>query len=173
VAETGIPFSRFGADPTFEKVELHLVYGRALPAGFTGTLIGRAQHAFGNGLPDSEQFDLTGSAGLSAFLPGAIAGDSGYSLRAELARPFPFERASASGQVTPYVYGGVGRADLKFPSIFEEEVTEATSYGLGLRANVLANQGGTGATLALEFGRYHANGLDDDNRFSFSLGMTF
>lgn len=169
---TGVPLSRLLANPQFDKLEAEFSYLQALPLGFTATAIARGQYAFNNGMPTAEQFDLTGPAGLSGFLPGSLAGDNGYAVRGEFGRPIPLP-APIAGDLTPYIFGAIGEAQLEFPTIFELEFNRARSYGAGARVNIPASGNRPGAALALEYAKQESDLLRSDKRVNFSLSLLF
>ncbi|KQP77402.1 hypothetical protein ASF60_23120 [Methylobacterium sp. Leaf113] len=78
------PLSRQGARPEFQKLEATLAYTQPLAEHLTLDLRARAQTAFNQALPRSEQIGLATLSGLSAFDAGLFQGDDGYVVRGEV-----------------------------------------------------------------------------------------
>lgn len=105
---SGIGLSRQGENPDFVNVEGSITYAQPLPYDVQSTLTARAQSGLGNVLPSAELFTLDGDGALSLFTEGALAGDSGWTLREQVARPSRIFPALADLVTSPYVFAAVG-----------------------------------------------------------------
>lgn len=172
---SGIPLSRQGASPEFSKLYLEGRIAFPLPRAFRLDLAGRAQTSFGDALLESEQMSLDSQNVLSGFDSGSIVVDSGLAGRIELSRGFVFSHESWASVVTPYVFGAAGRGSLEDPTAVEQESVTATSYGLGLRANIDTSEIGLGGSLSFEAARHNSDDpfVEDGYRGSFSAGVRF
>jgi hemolysin activation/secretion protein len=142
-----VGFSRVDMDPTFTKLELSLTLNQLLPLDVQSALSVRAQAAKGI-LPSSELFSLDGEDALSAYTSGALSDDGGYSLREELARAFGLSLAGKPLQLSPYVYGAIGKNTTKLPTAQTSGFSAA--YGVGLRVDWDV------VSLSAEYGRRQA-----------------
>lgn len=156
VLETGVPFSRWGGEPDFRKLEMNLGWQWALPQNFQLASTLRWQKAFGGPLPSAELFSLDGEDALSAMESGGLADDGGWTLREELS----WSRAFWDGalQLSPYVYvtGGKPRSEV---GTF---VDYSTAAGVGLR-------GGSGSLrFSMEYGesRIRPGDFSDETFFA-------
>ncbi|HUQ12961.1 MAG TPA: hypothetical protein VM055_01635, partial [Novosphingobium sp.] len=148
------------------------VVTHAIGAASSLTVIGRVQSSFGDVLPSSELFDLTGLDSLSPFTAGALSADGGVSLRGELAHRVSVTLGGATLNASPYVFGAVGSPD----STIEDPFTPsfASAYGAGLRLAGNRFPLGAAPTLTLEYGRHHANrGAGSGGRLSVLFGVSF
>ncbi len=153
-AVSGIPLSRMGAGPHFAKLGGNVHISQPLPASFRLDLIGTAQVSF-TPLLRPEQVGLDGSDALSAFAAGTLTADQGATLRGELSRPFGIGAVNAN--VSPYVFGALGRGWLTDASVVEQPAFNAGSVGLGLRGSAEARANWPGGSLALEVARGFTN----------------
>lgn len=156
-AESGIPLSRQGASPVFNKttIDAHII--QPLPEGFRGDLIGRAQVSFGKPLLVSEQFSLDGPQAISAYPIGTLNVDEGGTLRGELSRPFTVASFGAPLALAPYGFGVVGIGRLNDPTVVELAVIRSNAVGAGLRGGIDLPGGYQGITLGLEVARQFSN----------------
>lgn len=133
-ARSDVPLSRIGSDTDF--VTLGLDASAAIPIGrdFRFSLVASGQTSFGDPLFRSEQFTLEGPDGLSAFIGGVTAVDSGAVVRAE----FSAVHSVADGRVTlaPYVFAAGGAGELSRPTAVEEKSISAANFGTGIRARL-------------------------------------
>jgi hemolysin activation/secretion protein len=150
---SGIPLSRPGAGPSFDKAnfDAHLI--QPLSEGFRFDLFGHAQTSFGQPLLTPEQFFLDGPQAVSAYATGALPVDEGATLRGELSRSF-----SAPGPVvplilSPYAFGVVGVGRLDDPTAAEVASVQAASFGAGVRTGLDLPGGYQGLTANFEVAR--------------------
>lgn len=192
------PLSRQGAAPDFRKLELGFSLSRPLVRQLTLDLRGRAQTAFEEALPSSEQIGLAGADGLSAFDAGGLQGDSGYVVRGELRFPvmtgftLPFALPDIPAQqgaglpaggttagallVSPYVFGAIGETRLHRPTVIEQASTRGSAWGVGVRVGAAARSRFASLSGSLEYGRGRLDrpGPDrDEDRLTASLSFAF
>ena len=105
-AEGGTPLSRQGADAEFTKLSGSFMHQRAIRNRFGLALTGRFQTSFGDPLLTSEQFSIAGPGELSAFDTGALRGDSGWVVRAELSDPRNIQLRGTPLTLSPYLFEG-------------------------------------------------------------------
>lgn len=174
-ATSALPLSRDGAQPDFTKMELAVNYGQSLMAERAHlTIAGKAQTSFGDALPSSEQFSLTGFDWLSAFDGGKLQGDAGVATRMEMSFPFVLGLTPPyGGAVAPYIFGAAGLAKLERPTAVEDGITRATSFGAGLRFGLSEKATPRSSTLTLEYAHGTATDLDAENRFNLRFVATF
>nr|WP_240980228.1 ShlB/FhaC/HecB family hemolysin secretion/activation protein [Ramlibacter agri] len=143
VYESGVPFSRPGAEPRFSKLEASASWEQLLKYGLSWRANVRGQHAAGGALPSAELFSLDGEDALSSFPSGTLSDDSGWTARTELARQFTLSLGDAPWPLAPYVFyaGGKPHSELGVHAGY------STSYGAGVRSNWKA------LSLSLEWGR--------------------
>ncbi|HYI27026.1 MAG TPA: ShlB/FhaC/HecB family hemolysin secretion/activation protein [Bradyrhizobium sp.] len=154
---SGIPLSRQGAGPLFNKANVDGRFIQPLPQGFRGDLIGRAQSSFGKPLLVSEQFSLDGPQAVSAYPSGTLNVDEGATLRGELSRPFAVPGEGATLILSPYGFGVVGAGRLLDPTIVEVAAIRSGAIGAGLRSGIDIAGGYKGVTLSLEVARQFSN----------------
>jgi hemolysin activation/secretion protein len=172
---SGIPLSRQGAGPYFEKAsfDVHLV--QPLPDTFRADLIGRAQASFGKPMLVSEQFSLDGPQAVSAYPSGTLSVDEGFTLRGELSRPFAVPGFVAPLILSPYGFGSFGVGRLNDPTVVELATIRAAAVGAGLRSGIDMPKGYQGATLSIEVARQFSNvpNLEQAWRTNVSLSIRF
>ncbi|HWK96872.1 MAG TPA: ShlB/FhaC/HecB family hemolysin secretion/activation protein [Pseudolabrys sp.] len=128
-ADPLLPLSRAGADAVFSKLDGRFEITQAIPYDFTVSLGAFGQTSFNVPMLTSQQFDITGARMLSGFTAGALAGDTSWAVRGELARPF----AAFNAVITPYLFAATGERIYENPSILEVGSLHAQNYGLGAR----------------------------------------
>jgi hemolysin activation/secretion protein len=154
---SGVPLSRQGAGPLFDKanVDVHLI--QPLPEAFRFDLIGRLQTSFGAPLLVPEQFFLDGPQAVSAYPSGSLPVDEGGTLRGELIRSFTVTNFAVPLILSPYAFGVVGVGRLNDPTIVEVALVRAASVGGGLRSSVDAAGGYQGVSIGIEAARQYSN----------------
>ena len=169
-----LPLSRDGARPDFTSLSLSGRSIRPLGDGLVLALSGRAQTAFGRPLVESEQISLSGTAGLSGFVPGQVKGDSGALVRAEMRRPVEMQEPAMPGLVTPYGFVATGVVWLHQPSAVERGRERASSFGLGVELLPSFEERFTQASIRVEAARgLRHGGGDNDNRVSLVGSLRF
>jgi hemolysin activation/secretion protein len=154
---SGIPLSRQGAGPFFNKANVDAHLTSPLPLGFRVNLTGRAQTSFGEPLLVSEQFSLDGPQAVSAYPNGTFSVDEGVTLRSELSRPFAMSGFVVPATVSPYVFAAFGAGILDDPTVDEVAAIRAGAVGVGLRTFIETPGGYQGATLELEAAKQFSN----------------
>ena len=177
-ATPDLPLSRQGSAPDFQKLDLTLTFRRPLDDHLLVQLDGRAQAAFGQALPRSEQIGLAGPYALSSFPAGFLQGDSGYVLRGEVQAPYPFAAPASlfagTVAVAPYLFGAFGQLRLNQPTAQERRTVRAASYGLGVRAGAAREASFTNVGLTFEWGRqFRSDRPDRGDRISFTALIRF
>ncbi|HEU4460342.1 MAG TPA: POTRA domain-containing protein [Methylibium sp.] len=167
----GVPLSRQGAEPRFDRLALALRATQPFGAGWSATVIGLAQGAFGKPLLVPEQFALSGPDALSAFSPGALPVDQGATLRAELSPPPNVVPAEAAARMSPYAFFAAGRGRVFEPTGAEAASLGARSAGFGLRAIATGLPLGVQLELARRFGAPDREIADWRVQFTLSLGL--
>ena len=174
-ASSGIPLSRLGAGPYFDKanVEAHLF--QPLSEGFRFDLFGRGQTTFGHPVLTPEQFFLDGPQAVSAYATGALPVDEGATLRGELSRPFSVPGLIAPLILSPYAFGVVGIGRLDRPTVVEVASVQAASFGAGVHSGVDLPGGYQGLTASFEVARQFSDlpTLPHGWRESVSINMRF
>lgn len=144
---SGMPLSRFGSSPEFQKLEAGATYEQPLVAGLLSRSTLRAQFTT-DVLPSAELFSLDGDDALSAIRTGTLSEDRGWTLRQEFGHPVQVPVAGNPLNLLPYVYGAVGRG---YGSDGLRSATDRnTAFGIGARTSYGP------ATLALEWGRWRS-----------------
>lgn len=175
-ADAAVPLSRQGVSPDFQKLELALRYNLPLTAPLGLQLDGRAQTAFGQALPRSEQVGLSSPTGLSTFDTGLFQGDGGYVLRAELQALVPVEEPGLglSAGLGPYLFAAIGEVTQNEPTAVERGTVRGSSYGAGVRLSLAPPASQTNLGLALEWGRQdRSDAVRTEDRVTFSLLFRF
>lgn len=170
---SGIPLSRQGSRPDYEKIEGHLRYDQALPYDLTGAAIFRAQQAISGPMPSAAQFALDGEDGLSSFPIGTLSTDSGFTARAEFGRPFRFDKVPFAGVVAPYLFAAWGVGTIDNPSAAETARLVANAFGAGLRVNLAETSSGVTSFATLEVGRTHSTITANDTRVTLSWTVKY
>ena len=153
-ATTVLPLSRQGADSRFQKLEINATYSQSLLDHLALSLSARAQSSFNKPLLKSETFGIASSVGLSAFDQGAISGDQGHVLRAELLSPWsmPSLGSSLDTSVTPYLFAAYGEADLVAPTSLETAKIVGSAQGAGIRFGGSKNGTLSNGSMNIEYG---------------------
>lgn len=174
VGTLALPLSRAGAAPRFAKLELNLGWQRGLGDNWALAVNGRAQVAGGQALLSGEQFGIGGLGALSAFDQGGLSGDSGWLLRAELARG---HETAAFGQplmISPYVFGAAGAVHLARPQFGEFSRTAAASIGIGVDLTLVRDPRFSSTTLRMEYARgKREHGAAGTGRFNLTGSFRF
>lgn len=166
--------SRAGADATFTKLTGGFLHSHPLSSTVSLSVSGRFQTSFNDALPTSEQFSLVGSQEFSTFDSGALRGDSGWVLRAEVSRRFDVQTGGFPVAFSPYLFAGAGVARLNNPTALEQRHTEAVMYGIGIDLFSNVNSAFRAASLRIEYGRGERDdALPDENRFSITGSYRF
>jgi hemolysin activation/secretion protein len=180
IAETGVGYSRQGAELDFSKATAQVAVTQLLPADFQLGLIARAQTSFGDPLFDSEQFSLEGGQALSGFGDGTLVVDAGATLRGEIARTIRLDMASRALWLSPYVFGAIGSGRLEQPTAVEPGSITASSFGFGLRSGMkdlvrLVPDWGLSASASVEYARQQSDvpGLKEGHRVNASITVWF
>ncbi|SHG10070.1 ShlB/FhaC/HecB family hemolysin secretion/activation protein [Vibrio gazogenes] len=166
-----LPMSRSGAKPDFRKLAISSRYSQGFMLDrLQWSVLGKAQTAFGNAMPATEQFDLGGAGGLSGFDSGELVGDSGIMIRTELSFSItlpPVDTFPSLGSaIAPYVFGALGSVAIEEATAVERSTIYANALGLGLRFGVSQRDTPSQTTLALEYGHGEQNSGPSDDRFS-------
>jgi hemolysin activation/secretion protein len=158
-AAPALPLSRDGADAAFRKLEVSARYRRAFADVYSVSLAGRAQTAFGQPVLSSEQFGIATLQDLSPFDQGALSGDAGWTVRAELSRRFDAKAFGTPLLINPYVFGAVGEVYRARPSVGEAPRIGAAAWGVGVELVSIRDPKFSSGTLRIEYGR---GNRDDD-----------
>ncbi len=167
-----VPFSRQGAGTGFDKLVItaHAAWDMGQGAGFSVNV--RGQTGFGAALFRAEQISLEGADGLSAYVGGRTAVDTGVVARSELSLRIatPARSEAIVAGVTPYLFNAVGFGRLIAPTAAEYGHSSAINLGAGLRATVYRR-----IVLAGEFARGLSDqpALDKANRINASATLRF
>lgn len=173
-AAGGPPLSRAGADATFTKLVGSASHQRDLSERIALSVTGRFQTSFGRPLVNSEQFGLVGGSELSSFDNGALRGDSGAVVRAELSTRFDSTISELPVSFSPYVFAGYGVAKLENPTALEQSITKAASYGIGLDVASSMNSSFRSGSMRIEYGiGTRDDATPDEKRFSISGTFRF
>jgi hemolysin activation/secretion protein len=151
----GIPLSRLGAGPNFNKLLAEARYAHTLPLGARLDVSTRAQAALSGALLKSEQFSLDSADILTGFDSGVIVVDRGVTVRAELGRPIAIDFGDWAKSMTPYVFAAAGRGWLAEPTAVERERSDAQSFGVGVRTAIQGSEGWPAGSLQAEIARRH------------------
>ncbi len=191
------PLSRQGVRPEFQKLEAALAVTQPLAEHLTLDLRARAQTAFNQALPRSEQIGLASLSGLSAFDAGLFQGDEGFVVRAEAQAPFvvpvtlPFGLPSIPAQlgtglppdgetpgavvIAPYAFGAVGMTRQQRPTALERAMVRGSRLRRGLNGSPRRpGLSFTNAAATVELGRAERSDLlPDDTRLTFTFALQF
>ncbi len=136
VSSSGIPLSRLGASPVFDKFNADAFLSQPLPGQFRVDLIGRLQSAFNSPLLASEQLSLDGNQGISAYPNGTLSVDEGATFRGELTRSFAVQNIAIPLVLSPYGFGAVGVGRIVNPTALEVSTVRALPLSAAIcRAN--------------------------------------
>lgn len=169
----GTPLSRQGADATFTKLSFSGYHQRALAENIVLSVTGRAQLSFGDALVTSEQFGLAGARELSAFDSGELRGDSGWVLRAEVARQSQTDLGTTPIIMSPYIFAAAGGISIDQPTIVETRHENAYAYGIGMDLFSKTDSKFRASSLRIELARGERDNGSDDTRFSISGNFRF
>lgn len=173
-----LPLSRDGAEPDFVKLEASGRYSQGfMQDSVQFSLAAKAQTSFGDALVASEQFGLGGFDWLSAYGGGAIQGDTGAAVRAELTFPTILpaleQYPALGGAASPYIFAAAGITKLEQATAVEESVTRAVSFGAGVRFGFSEKASPNSTTLALEYAHGAGDHSETENRFNLRLLAAF
>lgn len=166
-----VPLSRQGADASFAKLEASFGYAQTLSEHFAFSLNARGQTSFGSPLVRSEQIGIATFNELSGFDAGAVTGDSGWVVRAELSSPFDLPMGDISIAAAPYVFGAAGSVYLAQPTALESAVVDAQSIGAGVR--LAGSIGEASPTLTIEYARAFRSDGPASNRLTLVGSVRF
>ncbi|MEQ6250660.1 ShlB/FhaC/HecB family hemolysin secretion/activation protein [Sulfitobacter sp. HNIBRBA3233] len=170
---TGTPLSRQGADAEFTKLSLSAFHQRALSERIILSVSGRAQLSFGDALVTSEQFGLSGASALSGFESGALRGDRGWVVRAEIAHQTRTTFANTPFLVSPYAFVAAGGVSIEQPTAVESGHESAHSYGVGFDLFSQTESRFRASSLRVELAKGERDNGSDDTRFSISGNFRF
>lgn len=166
------PLSRLGADATFSKLNGSFSHRRSLAEKIGLSVAGQFQTSFGDPLLVSEQFSLIGPSALSSFDSGAVRGDSGWVVRAEVSTQTQANIGSLPVVISPYVFVGAGRAIVESATAVQATQVDAFSYGLGADIFSVSESNFRSSSLRIEIGKGD-DGETDDTRFSIAANFRF
>lgn len=149
----GVPFSRLGAANDFTRIDAAL--GASFRPSRTTMLAFtlRGQTGLGSPLFRAEQLTLEGADGLSAYVGGQTATDSGFVVREEASAAVPL--GAGQGLVpylSPYVFAAFGLGSIAQPTALEDKHVSAFNLGAGLRSTLAQR---------VEIGVEYARGLSE------------
>ena len=111
---------------------------------------------------------------MSSFDNGALRGDSGAVVRAELSTRFDSTISELPVSFSPYVFAGYGVAKLENPTALEQSITKAASYGIGLDVASSMNSSFRSGSMRIEYGiGTRDDATPDEKRFSISGTFRF
>ncbi|MCR8725715.1 ShlB/FhaC/HecB family hemolysin secretion/activation protein [Frigidibacter sp. ROC022] len=163
-ASGGTPLSRDGADAAFKKLELSARYRQPFADVYSLSIAGQAQTAFGAPLLSSEQFGIASLQGLSPFDEGALSGDAGWLIRAEVSRRVESQAFGKPLLINPYLFGAVGEVYRARPSAGEAGRVGAVAYGLGVELVSIRDPKFSSGTLRIEYGEGNRDDGGQDAR---------
>ncbi|MDO9412629.1 MAG: ShlB/FhaC/HecB family hemolysin secretion/activation protein [Pseudolabrys sp.] len=155
--QSGIPLSRQGAGPVFNKLSADLRYSQPLFESVRLDVTGRMQTSFRRPVLASEQFALDGQQAISAFANGTFNVDEGATVRGELSRPFNVPGAGIPLVLSPYGFAAYGAGRLNNATILEVASMRASAFGVGLRSSIDLPGGYTALILGIEAARQYSN----------------
>ena len=172
---SGVPLSRMGSDPDFQKLVAEMHYIHPLPEDLRVSLLVRGQTSFGTPLFASEQFSLDGPQSISGFESGTFSVDEGLLARSEISRSFSLPTVAWATVVTPYVFGAAGRGWLVEPTIVEPGRIDVASVGVGTRAFVEGPDGLPLGSMSLQLARRLTAEprAEEGDRVLFNAGVKF
>lgn len=168
-----VPLSRAGADATFTKIGGSAMHQRALGERLALGLTGRFQSSFGDPLLTAEQFSIAGPGEISAFDTGALRGDSGWVVRAELSQPRQVELAGTPLTFSPYVFASAGQVTIEQPTAVERSRESAHAFGIGVDLVSRTGSRFRSNSLRVEYGRGERQNGSDDSRVNLSGNFRF
>jgi len=168
-AASGVPLSRQGSRPDFDKLDGQMRLTDRFGAGYSLSSVTIGQESFRGALPSSAQISLDNGAGLSSFAQGDNSVDSGVVERLEFARDLAFARP-VGGLATPYVFGAAGYGHLYDPTALEAPDVDAWSFGAGLRLQLSVPAARIAGFGSIELSHGHATTLAaSENRITASV----
>ncbi|PWJ16545.1 ShlB/FhaC/HecB family hemolysin secretion/activation protein [Jannaschia seohaensis] len=172
-AGSGVGLSREGADADFTKINASFSHSRRLSELFTLNASARLQWSFGDPLPTAELISISGPSDLSAFDSGDLRGDSGWSVRAEMASPRPVTLGGQEFGFAPYAFVAAGGVTLEQPTAEEFSSESAYAYGLGIDLNLNTGSRFQAGSIRLEIGKGERDHGPDNTRVSLSGNYRF
>lgn len=130
VLETGIPFSRIGANPTFRKLSMTASWRWPFAPSYTLTSTLRGQYALAGPLPTAELFHVNGGNAFPSLALGIAANDHGWTLRNEVDTRLSLFDGTLPLTVFAYIAVGATNGDMIGLEGF------ASAAGVGLRGEV-------------------------------------
>lgn len=150
VQNSGIPFSRPGAEPTFQKLSVTASWRWPFTWRFTLTSTLRGQYALKGPLPTTELFSLSGGNALPSLALGIGANDHGWTLREEVETRLSLLNGKLPLLLYGYVAGGSAASETRSLS------TVAGAGGVGIRSDMGR------ARFSLDYGRGRARSVSDE-----------
>ena len=110
---------------------------------------------------------------MSAFDTGALRGDSGWVIRAELSDPRSVQLRGMPLTLSPYLFAGAGSVSLERPTSVESSREDAHAYGIGL--DLLSQTGSRfrSSSIRIEYGRGERDDGPGNTRFGLSGNFRF
>lgn len=128
--ERGVDFSRQGAGLDFSKLTIGAHINGPVSEHIGLSFDARAQTSFGSAIFRAEQFTLEGEDGLSGYVGGHTAVDTGFSVRSEMSRQI---RLGAHAGMVPYVMAAAGSGRLNDVTVLEDASLTLFNLGAGVR----------------------------------------
>ncbi len=172
-AAGGTPLSRAGADSDFRALAANFSYDRRLGDQVGFSLLGTAQTSFGDPLMISEQFSIAGQGAISAYDSGALSGDSGWMLRAELSSAREMQLGDMPLAISPYVFAATGSVTIEAPTAVEVGTETARALGLGVNLFAQGESRFRALSAQLEFAAGDRSDGSDSSMLGFTLSHRF
>lgn len=129
---SGIPLSRIGASPRFNKIDFSFQWMRALGETHQLALLAHGQLSGGKPLMKSEQLSLEGGTDILAFPAGTFAVDSGAAMRVEASREYGVPLLHTHLKMG--LFAAAGHGTLVQPSTVEKPSIGAASIGVSIHS---------------------------------------
>lgn len=163
-----VPYSREGARNDFSLLQVDAHVLSPLGPSASLALFLKGQTSFGRPVFRTEQVSLEGEGGLSAYVGGVTAADSGAVGRVEIANRIALDPRT-SDAVSPYAFVAAGAGRIERPSLVEPGAFGSVSLGLGTRCTIGNGRIRVGAEYAYAYSDYHP--LNQVQRVSLTLGL--
>lgn len=168
---SGVGFSRAGSSTNFSKLALNAHARWRFGGILSYDIIARGQTGFGKPLVRAEQFAPEGADGLSAYVGGVTALDTGAVVRNELAVHVPLkDPAGLLSALAPYAFVAFGGGRLERPTAVEQGRISAFNLGAGVRVTLL---GRLAVGVECARGISDTSALDKVNRVSATATLRF